>query len=240
MLSKIMVSDTDSSLAFPDQPHLRLYLDTADITAWQTWLPMGLFHGVTCNPLLTERAGVACQPDLLQDLAKKAFDLGAQEVHLQAWGGSVDELIQIGKALGSADSRIVVKLPATRMGTTAAKALIQADILVTLTAAYAVHQALIAAAIGASYVAPYLGRINDSGRDGREEIATMQQALNGVRSQTRILTASIRQVEDIAVLAARGVDTFTFSEAIAQALFDVPATLTATADFERAAKAISR
>ncbi len=240
MLSQTLPDDTDSPLVSADQPHLRLYLDTADLAAWQTWLPIGLFHGVTCNPLLTERAGVACQPDTLQDLAKKAFDLGAQEVHLQAWGGSASELLRIGKALGSADSRIVVKLPATRMGTTAAKTLIQEGILVTLTAAYAVHQAMIAAAIGASYVAPYLGRINDSGRDGREEIATMQQALNGVRSQTRILTASIRDVEDIAVLAARGVDTFTFSAAIAQSLFDVPATLTATADFERAAQASSR
>ncbi len=240
MLSRITPDDTNGPLLSTDQPRLRLYLDTADVATWQTWLPVGLFYGVTCNPLLTERARVACQPEILQDLAKKAFDLGAQEVHLQAWGGSVDELLRVGKALGSADSRIVVKLPATRMGTAAAKTLIQEGILVTLTAAYAVHQALIAAAIGASYVAPYLGRINDSGRDGREEIATMQQALNGVRSQTRILTASIRQVEDIAVLAARGVDTFTFSAAIAQALFEVPATLTATADFERAAQAISR
>ncbi|MEN8447669.1 MAG: transaldolase, partial [Cyanobacteria bacterium J06555_13] len=80
--------------------------------------------------------------------------------------------------------------------------------------------------------------INDAGNDGRQEIATMQQALNGVQSKTRLLTASIRDITDISALAARGVDTFTFSPAIAAAFFNVPETLAATADFERAAKAM--
>ena len=215
---------------------LSLYLDTADVTQWQAWLPTGLFYGVTCNPILLERANVSCDLKTLEALAQKAFNLGAQEVHLQAWGDSAAKLQKVGQALGSIDGRIVVKLPATQMGTTAAKALIQAGMPVTLTAVYAVHQVLIAAAIGASYAAPYLGRINDLGRDGRADLALMQQVLDGVGSQTRLLTASVREIEDIAVLAAQGVDTFTFSEAIAQALFDVPATLKATADFERAAQ----
>lgn len=218
------------------QPNLRLYLDTAEVTEWEEWLPTGMFYGVTCNPLLVERAGLICEPDTLIDLAKKAFEMGVQEVHLQAWGDSTEKLLEIGQALGKADSRILVKLPATKVGTTAAKMLIRSGIPVTLTAVYAVHQALIAAAIGASYVAPYLGRINDSGRDGRADVAAMQRSLYAVRSETRILTASIRNVEDISALAAQGVDTFTFSEAIAQAFFDVPATIEATADFERAAQ----
>ncbi len=218
------------------RPHLRLYLDTAEVAQWKTWLPSGLFYGVTCNPLLVQRAGVSCQPDVLIRLAREAFALGAQEVHLQPWGDSVAQLSAIGRQFAQADRRIVVKLPATQIGTAAASGLIGEGIPVTLTALYEVHQAAIAAAIGASYIAPYLGRINDAGRDGRGEIAKMKQVLNGVRSQTRILTASIRDVEDISVLAAHGVDTFTFSEAIAQALFNVPATISATAAFEQAAK----
>ncbi|MEO1623302.1 MAG: transaldolase family protein [Cyanobacteria bacterium J06632_3] len=217
-------------------PHLRLYLDTADVSAWQTWLPTGLFYGVTCNPSLLAKAKVPCEPGHLKAMAQTAFDLGAQEVHLQAWGDSVVDLLRVGQRLGDADERIVVKLPATREGTTAAKALVQSSIPVTLTAVYAVHQALIAAAVGASYVAPYLGRMNDAGQDGREVIATMQQILQNVSSSTRILTASIRNIEDISALAAQGVDTFTFSEKIARAFFDVSATIKATADFEAAAK----
>ena len=215
---------------------LSLYLDTADAVQWQAWLPTGLFYGVTCNPILLERADVSCDLKTLEALAQQALKLGAQEVQLQAWGDSVAELQKVGRSLGSIDRRIVVKLPATQMGTAAAKALIDAGIPVTLTAVYAVHQVLIAAAIGASYAAPYLGRINDLGRDGLADLTLMQQVLDGTGSQTRLLTASVREIEDIAALAARGVNTFTFSEAIAHAFFDVPATLKATAEFERAAQ----
>ncbi|MBE9060007.1 transaldolase family protein [cf. Phormidesmis sp. LEGE 11477] len=236
------MSPSNTSISSPEKigetdslPNLRLFLDTADTAAWEKWLPTGMFYGVTCNPLLLERAGVECEPSALKSIAQKAFDLGMQEVHLQAWGDSVPALLNIGNLLSSFDKRIVVKLPATQPGTTAAKMLIRSGIPVTLTAVYSIHQVLIAAAIGASYVAPYLGRIDDLGRDGFAEVATMQQVLKGVGSTTRVLTASIRNVEDIPELAERGVDTFTFSDAIAQAFFDVPETIAATADFERAA-----
>lgn len=219
-------------------PNLRLYLDTADTAAWQKWLPTGMFYGVTCNPLLLERAGVDCDPAVLKSLAAQAFDLGMQEVHLQAWGDSMPALLNMGNLLSSFDSRIVVKLPATQPGIMAAKMLIRAGIPVTLTAVYSIHQVLIAAAIGASYVAPYLGRIDDSGRDGFAEVATMQAVLRGVKSKTRVLTASIRDLEDIAALAEKGVDTFTFSDMIAQAFFEVPETIQATADFEKAANRV--
>ena len=216
-------------------PNLRLYLDTANTATWKRWLPTGMFYGITCNPLLLEKADIECSPSALKSLAQQAFDLGIREVHLQAWGDSVPALLNIGNLLGSFDQRIVVKLPATQSGTVAAKMLIRSGIPVTLTAIYSIRQVLIAAAIGASYVAPYLGRIDDSGRDGFAEVATMQQVLKGVGSTTRVLTASIRIIEDISELAERGVDTFTFSDAIAQAFFDVPETIEATAAFESAA-----
>lgn len=220
---------------------LRLYLDTAEVAQWQTWLPTGLFYGVTCNPLLLERATVACTIDTLRDLTEQAERLGAREVHLQAWGDSAAALTHIGRLLGKLSPQVVVKLPATQHGVTAASALIQQhSIPVTLTAIYAVHQVLIAAAIGANYAAPYLGRINDSGRDGLAELTAMQQALDGVGSSTRLLSASIRNVSDISTLAIQGVDTFTFSTAIAQSLFNVSETIAATADFERAAQKMSR
>lgn len=214
---------------------LRLYLDTADTAAHKRWLSTGLFYGVTCNPLLLEKANVACTVDRLIALADRACALGCQEVHLQSWGSSPEDLIKIGRALGQANALVVVKLPATQVGATAARILVQEGIPVTLTAVYAVHQVLIAAALGASYAAPYLGRIGDSGKDGRTEVANMQAALNGVGSSTRLLTASIRQIEDISILATKGVDTFTFSEAIAQSFFNQPDTEKAVADFEQAA-----
>lgn len=225
---------TDSTR--PHVPHVRFYLDTADVAAWETWLPTGLFYGVTCNPTLLKKAGVPCELAALKGLARHAFDHGMQEVHLQSWGNGAEQLFENGQALGRIDRRVLVKLPATQAGTTAAKWLVKDGIPVTLTAVYTVHQALIAAALGASYVAPYLGRMTDAGQDGLANVAKMQQILNSVQSQTRILTASIRNIKDIPTLAAQGVDTFTFSSAIAEAFFNVPATIKATADFEQAVR----
>ncbi len=220
----------------PHIPHLRLYLDTADVSAWETWLPTGLFYGVTCNPTILKKAGVPCDLASLKSLARHAFELGMKEVHLQSWGSDAEQLFETGRTLGRIDRRVLVKLPATQAGTTAAKWLVKDGIPVTLTAVYSVHQVLIAAALGASYVAPYLGRMTDAGQDGLANVAKMQQILNSVRSQTRILTASIRDIKDISTLATQGVDTFTFSSAIAAAFFDVEKTIEATADFEKAVR----
>lgn len=176
-----------------------------------------------------------CTTSRLIQLADAACELGCQEVHLQAWGNSSVDLIEIGQVLSKANEHIVVKLPATQTGATAARVLIQEGVPITLTAVYAVHQVLIAAALGASYAAPYLGRISDAGRDGFAEVANMQATLRSIASPTRVLTASIRQLADISNLAAQGVDTFTFSEAIAQSFFNHPDTERATLDFEQAA-----
>ncbi len=215
--------------------HLRLYLDTADMAQWDAWLSAGIFYGVTSNPLLLERASLPCTHLQLEQLAHRAFEMGMQEVQLQTWGGTVEAWVANGQQLAAIDPRIVVKVPVTQGGTAAAAQLIGQGVRVTLTGIYEVHQVLIGAALGAEYVAPYLGRINDFGRNGREILAAMQQALNGVGSHTRILAASIREVDDIAALATQGLDTFTFSAKIAAQLFDVAATKLATADFERAA-----
>jgi transaldolase len=218
----------------------RLMMDSADDRDWERWLPTGLFYGVTSNPLLLEKAQVPCRIEVLQDLAHQAFNLGAQEVQLQAWGGTVEKYLQTGVALAALDPRVVVKVPITETGTTAAARLIAKGIRVTLTGVYAIPQVLIAAAIAAEYAAPYLGRIHDSGRKGCEDIGAMQRSLSGIGSSTRLLVASIRRVEDIATLTAQGVNTFTISSAIAAQLFDVRATIEATQVFEQAAGRLQR
>jgi len=215
---------------------LQLYLDTVEVQHWQTWFPTGMFYGVTSNPLLLERAGVPCRLDTLKDLARQALDLGAREVQIQTWGATVDEMVATGQQLGAIAPEIVVKVPVTRLGTEATAQLVERGVRTTLTGVYTAHQALIAIALGVEYAAPYLGRINDAGRNGREEIATMGQAIIGVDSSLRLLVASIRSVEDILYLTAQGLDTFTFSAAIAAEFFDVAATNQAAIDFEAAAQ----
>ena len=98
---------------------------------------------------------------------------------------------------------------------------------------------LLAAALGADYIAPYLGRITDLGRDGHAELTRMQRIVEGIgpsagaRSPLRLLVASLRTPDDLARQAAEGLDTFTISPAIAAELFAVEPTLAAADQFER-------
>jgi len=216
---------------------LRLFLDSADPSAWAEWLPVGLFHGITTNPTLLRRAGQPCRLDHLADLSRQAFELGCRELHLQAWGGTAETMEACGRSLAAlAPGRVTVKLPISRTGSIAAQQLIEAGIPITFTAGYEVEQVLVAAALGARYFAPYLGRICDQGRDGHTEVATMQRCLDGVDSNLRLLVASLREVKDLVSLAACGIDTFTISPAIASALFQSPATTRAAEQFQRDAQ----
>ena len=210
---------------------LRLFLDSADPQAWRQWLPSGLFRGITTNPTLLRRAGQPCSLEGLERLCGQALELGAQELHLQAWGA---DLLGCGRALAAlAPGRIWVKLPITRAGADAARCLIAEGHAITFTACYEPAQVLLAAALGAEYIAPYLGRIGDLGRDGHGELVRMQRCVDGVGSPLRLLVASLRCTDDLARLAAEGLDTFTISPAIAAALFAVEPTEAAAAQFER-------
>jgi transaldolase len=218
--------------------HLRLLLDTADPAAWAEWLPSGLFHGVTTNPTLLLRAARPCRLDELERLTREVLDRGMQEVHLQAWGGDAEALAACGSGLAAlAPGRVLVKLPITRAGAEAARRLIHADVPVTFTACYTVPQVLVAAALGARYIAPYLGRIGDLGRDGHADLIAMQQALDGVGATTRLLVASLRDPTDLTRLAAAGVGCFTLAPPVAAALFAAAPTVEAAAQFERDAVA---
>lgn len=219
---------------------LRLLLDSADPADWDAWLPSGLFRGITTNPTLLRRAGQPCTLDALAALTARALALGAAELHLQAWGADLEAC---GRALAQlAPGRIWVKLPITRAGAAAARSLIAEGWPVTFTACYEPAQVLLAAALGADYIAPYLGRIGDLGRDGHAELARMQRIVESAspaastappRQPLRLLVASLRSPDDLARLAAEGLDTFTISPAIAAALFAVEPTLAAAEQFER-------
>jgi transaldolase len=215
---------------------LRLFLDSADPADWEQYLPLGVFNGVTTNPLLLDRAGQDCTPANLARLAGRAFELGAREIHLQAWGEDEDELVQRGRELVDLAPQVAVKLPATDEGLRAARRLIGEDIAVTLTAVYNAGQVLAAAAVGARYAAPYLGRIDDLGRDGTAEVIAMHELLQNSENPTRLLVASLREWDKVVELAWEGLDTFTFSPRVAAAMLDDEDTDEAAADFTDAAR----
>lgn len=218
----------------------RFFLDTANVEEYKRLLPLGLFHGVTTNPTILQRANVPCTVDAIHEIAKVSFLLGAEEFMAQTWGGTVDDLYHTGMELRDLDPDcMIIKVPITAAGVEAAARLKRArgGTRICMTACYSSSQALIAGAAGAEYLAPYLGRMSDTGKDGLGECARMQQIVEGLGCGTRILVASIRDVESMAELATKNLDTYTFSPDIARALFAEPLTDAATRDFEQAAAA---
>ena len=220
---------------------LRLFLDSADPADWSRFLPLGFFHGVTTNPVLLERAGQACTVANLRDLVTAARDLGAREIQMQTWGRSPEQMVETGARLAELAEpglRAVVKIPATAEGFQAARALRENGIPVTLTAVYTPGQVMAAAGLGASYAAPYLGRLNDAGQEGATTVLAMHDILTRTGSQTRLLTASLRTAQQVVDLASRGLDTFTFGRRVADQLLASDLTNAAAADFQRAAEAM--
>lgn len=215
---------------------LRLYIDSADPVDWDTYLATGMFYGVTTNPNLIARAGLAFSIDAYQDLARTAFGFGAKEIHLQVWGNEPEEMLEIGQKIAAIDPRVMVKVPINITGILLANQLISKGASVTLTALHFAQQVVTAVGMGAKYAAPYLGRMTDSGLDGLREVRTMERIIKGLESPLRLLVASIRQSEDLVTLASRGLNTFTLIPRIIHEILENNLTDKAVESFEAAVK----
>eukprot|EP00887_Chlorella_sp_A99_P007663 scaffold20.g7663.t1 len=218
-----------------DDASMRLYLDSADVREWAKWADTSLFYGYTTNPSILKRDGVQCTLPAMRQLAREAFELDALELQLQAWGRSAGEMHACGCELFGLDERVVVKVPITLEGLRATRLLMADGVPVTLTGLYSPQQVVTALAAGASYAAPYLGRMTDAGKDGIAEVAQMQSIIDlstDYEGEMRLLVASIRSPLELTVLAAEGCNTFTISPAVAKALVEDPLTAEAARVFE--------
>ena len=216
---------------------MRLYLDTADREAAEDLLATGLFAGVTTNPTILQRSGLGVGD--APDIYEWAVAAGAKEVFFQAWGEDTRSLVDRGRELRSLGDEVVVKVVASRAGSAACARLSADGTPTLLTAVYAPGQAIVAAAAGATYIAPYLGRLNDAGRDGIADVTAMHEVLRATGSGTKVLLASIRDVTSMVTLARRGVDCFTMGPEVAERLFAEHLTATAVQDFEDAVRTMS-
>lgn len=208
-----------------------LYLDSADLTELQRCLPHPVVHGVTTNPTLLHRAGVT--RDGLPKLLHTALRLGARQVQAQVHAADAEGMLtDARRLLAEFDAgQFVVKIPATREGLRAGAELSQAGVPVTYTAVYAAEQAHFAAQLGASYAAPYLGRLLDAGFDGLALIAQMQSLVSRSGAATRLLVASVRSREAYLALLDLGVGAITIPPRLFAELVDHPATLDAERGF---------
>jgi transaldolase len=213
---------------------MELYLDSADTTALAPLLATGLFRGVTTNPLILQRAGVRL--DAVPTLVEWLLERTDGDVFVQTTAQGADDIEREGSTLRGLSERLVVKVPATREGLTATRRLADAGVPTLVTAVYGARQAVLAAAAGARWIAPYLGRMTEAGRDGHGQVARMVQVLQG--SGTKVLVASIRSPEDVVTLAASGADAVTLGASVAQELFEEPLTEVAVAQFDDAVAAL--
>ncbi len=211
---------------------MHLYLDTADRAAAEPLLATGLFTGVTTNPTILQRASLGISD--IADIYRWAVSAGARELFFQAWGEDTATLVQRGQQLRELGSEVVVKLVASRAGSAACAELAARGIPTLLTAVYAPAQAVVAAAAGATYIAPYLGKLQDAGRDAMADVITMHEILLATGSQTKVLLASLRDVPAIVAFARHGVEHFTMGPAVADQLFADKLTIEAVRTFENA------
>ncbi|TFB55941.1 transaldolase family protein [Cryobacterium tagatosivorans] len=209
---------------------LRFYADSANVEEVSGLLADGLVHGVTTNPTILAR-GQRSVRDIPELYARWEAE-GAREIFFQAWGDSAQAMIGNAERLAALGSLVVVKVPATRAGFTAAAALVSTGASVLVTAVYAQAQALAAATIGVRYIAPYLGRLNDAGREGVAEISAMQALVQG--SGTDVLAASLRTPDDIVALAQAGVPFFTAAPSVILAALHSEVSDRSAEDFEAA------
>jgi transaldolase len=212
------------------QRELRFYADSADVTEVSALVTDRLVHGVTTNPTILERAGRSVRD--IPELYARWEAEGAREIFFQAWGEDIGAMLDNAESILSLGQLAVVKVPATRTGFAAAAALVAEGATVLVTAVYAQAQALAAATIGARYIAPYLGRLRDAGRDGVAEISAMQALVAG--SGTDVLAASLRTPADIVALAAEGVPYFTAAPAVILAALQSDVSDSSATEFEAA------
>ncbi len=216
---------------------MRLYLDTADTAEWADLMPTGMFHGITTNPLLAARAGLSYAKIDWADLAGKAHDLGAKELHAQVYGapeGYVDwagTFYEVGKSIGI---ETIVKIPLVDSAIRQVPAIKALGGRILMTACYDAKQMFLAQGLGADFIAPYYGRMIEGGIAATDHIATMQKMSD--RGGCNVLVASLRSAEQMIELAAVGADVFTIAPAVARELIADKNSILAFEDFESSAR----
>lgn len=215
---------------------MKLFIDSAQRELLEPLLRTGLFSGVTTNPTLLARAGVKLTE--LPELVAWMRATGAETVFVQAWGVTVEDYLTCAAELLDTCGDVVVKVPATPAGVAAVRSLESGGVPTLLTAVYNHLQVVPAIIAGATYLAPYLGRMNDAGLDGVAQIAQMQTVINKSHAATRILVASIRTPDQLVRLAGCGVQDFTIAPKLWRELLSDPLTDAAVGVFDADARVL--
>jgi transaldolase len=198
---------------------MKLFVDTGSIKDIEAIAALGILDGVTTNPsLLAKEAG-----DFRQNL-KKICDIVKGPVSGEVTATDFAGMLQQGRDIAKIDPHMVVKTPLTRDGIRACKALSGEGIRVNVTLCFTPAQALLAAKAGASYVSPFVGRLDDIATNGMELIREIVEIFDNYEFPTEILVASCRHPIHVVEAARMGADIATCPPAVIEQLFNHPLT----------------
>lgn len=198
---------------------MKFFIDTAEVSEIKTLIPTGLVDGVTTNPSLVAKSGRDFREMIAEVCALVEGPVSAEVTALET-----DRMIAEGKSLAKIAKNVVVKLPLTLKGIAACKALTGEGIKTNVTLCFSANQALIAAKAGATFISPFIGRLDDVGEDGMQLIRDIRVIYDNYGFRTEILAASIRSPQHMREAALSGADVATAPPAVIRALANHPLT----------------
>jgi transaldolase len=198
---------------------MQLFLDTTDTAVLKDLAATGLVDGVTTNPSLIAKSGRAMLEVIAEICGLVEGPVSAEVAATEAEG-----MLAEGRRLASVATNVVVKVPLTREGLVATAAFAREGIQTNVTLCFSAAQALLAAKAGATYVSPFIGRLDDHGADGMGLIAEIRAIYDNYDFDTEILAASIRNPAHVAAAALAGSDCATIPPNVFVDLFKHPLT----------------
>ncbi|MBE0552077.1 MAG: fructose-6-phosphate aldolase [Rhodobacteraceae bacterium] len=198
---------------------MKFFVDTADVDAIRELHALGMVDGVTTNPSLILKSG----RDILE-VTKEICSFVEGPVSAEVVALTADEMIAEGRKLAEIAPNIAVKVPLTWDGLKTCKVLSGEGKMVNVTLCFSANQALIAAKAGATFISPFIGRLDDINMDGMDLIADIRQIYDNYGFDTQILAASVRSANHVTQCALVGADVMTAPPAVIKALASHPLT----------------
>ncbi|GAA4459965.1 fructose-6-phosphate aldolase [Nibrella saemangeumensis] len=209
---------------------MKFFIDTANLDDIREAQELGVLDGVTTNPSLMAKEGITGKDNIMAHY-KAICDLVEGDVSAEVIGTTFDEMVREGEELADLDDNIVVKIPMIKDGVKALKYFSEKGIRTNCTLIFSAGQALLAAKAGATYVSPFVGRLDDISTDG---VALIEQIVNIYTTYgftTEVLAASIRHPMHIIQCAEVGADVMTGPLSAIMALLNHPLTDSGLAKF---------
>jgi transaldolase len=199
---------------------MKFFADTADVDEIRELAETGLLDGVTTNPSLVAKTGRDFKETIREICSIVEGPVSAEVAALDA-----DGMIREGRTLAEIAGNVTVKVPLTWDGLKACRALTQGGTMVNVTLCFNANQALLAAKAGATFVSPFIGRLDDIGLDGMELISEIRIIYDNYDSlTTQVLAASIRNPNHVRMSALAGADVATVPPAVLKGLLKHPLT----------------